>query len=302
MVGKRGDENPDRVSFFEAHNLPTDNPYTNANVMAATARQSTTENPMFHFSMNWPEEEKPSIDTQREVAKQIMQRFTVRDKLNAKGVPDEYKQFDEYQWQVFGHKDRPHTHFHIQVNRVHPETGRAADVGMFKNKMREIGNELEREHGWRIVTHERDEDQSRTITRDEHYMNERKGADYVHLTKGEAKALAQALRERISESESWVELDIYLGSADLSIQPKGARGHILVNSKGEYAKWSEVAAKGVTVKKLEEAYGQTFADYEQEKAELEVLEQHEDSIRDQLKERFAKSRSRSRDRDFDREM
>lgn len=113
-----------RVAFTHTENLPTDNAeqalkcmaYTalhqdalkRANGSAATGRKLAK--PVYTYSLSWAPDETPSQEQMIAAA---------RETLEALGLSD-------HEVLMVAHNDEPHPHIHLIVNRVHPETGKAA--------------------------------------------------------------------------------------------------------------------------------------------------------------------------------
>lgn len=118
-VGKASAE---RVTFTEVLNMRTSDPEKAAKVMAWTALHAAqlkeaagikatgrkTENPVYHFSLNW--EPGENIPHQEMVE-------TAKSALAALG-------YETHEAVLAVHRDKPHQHIHVVVNRINPETGK----------------------------------------------------------------------------------------------------------------------------------------------------------------------------------
>lgn len=99
--------NPDRVDWIYSRNLPTEDPETAARIMAATARGAhSSQAPVYHFAISFD----PGDPVNREMMMQVADRTLAALRL------------DDHQVVIVAHRDRPHPHMHVVVNRVHPET------------------------------------------------------------------------------------------------------------------------------------------------------------------------------------
>ena len=96
----------------------------------ATGRK--LEKPVFAFSVSWHPEQKPD--------KAHMLADTAK---TAAAVLD----LAEHQTDFICHNDEPQPHIHILVNRVHPETGKAATLSRSKAKLSAWALEYEQKHG-----------------------------------------------------------------------------------------------------------------------------------------------------------
>ena len=123
-----------------------------------TASQSARcQKPLYHLIISWD----PN-DVSNEQRKTIDELGENTDKLGAETVTNEEMimvaqrmlknlGLEEHQAVVARHRDRPHPHMHILVNRVHPVTCTAwrgsKDYATIQRTLRS----LEREYGWREV-------------------------------------------------------------------------------------------------------------------------------------------------------
>lgn len=100
----------ERVAWTAARNLPTDDPELAATFMRATAALSQrVEQPAYHLVVSFAPEDPVDRAMAERVADRVLERLGL----------------GEHQAIIVAHRDRPHFHVHILVNRVHPETGRA---------------------------------------------------------------------------------------------------------------------------------------------------------------------------------
>lgn len=144
----------ERVAWTHTENLLTRDPDKAWKVMAYTCMvqeqlkqasgQARTgrklEKPVFTYSLSWHEEDRP--DREHMLA-------TAQRSLQALGLTG-------HEVLIVGHRDTKHPHCHVIVNRVHPVTGRAADVRFSKRKFSEFARTYEHERGV-IRCHQREE-------------------------------------------------------------------------------------------------------------------------------------------------
>jgi hypothetical protein len=123
----------ERVAWTHTENLLTDDPEKAWKVMAWTARQQamikqqagTTatgrklQKPVFAFSVSWHPEQKPD---------QGHMLATAQAAAAVLGLSG-------HQAIYVCHNDEPQPHVHVLVNRVHPETGKAATLSRSKAKL-----------------------------------------------------------------------------------------------------------------------------------------------------------------------
>jgi Relaxase/Mobilisation nuclease domain len=138
-------ETKERVAWTHTENLPTDDPEKAWKVMAWTANHQSTiksaagtratgrklEKPVFAFSVSWHPEQKPDKAHMLETAKAISEL------LGLSG----------HQALYVCHNDEPQPHVHVLVNRVHPETGKAATLNWSKTKLSQWSLAYEKQHG-----------------------------------------------------------------------------------------------------------------------------------------------------------
>lgn len=98
----------DGVAWVVTRNLPTDDPELAVTFMTGTAALSAkVEKPTYHIALSFAPDDP--------VDRALMER--VGDRVLA-GLG-----LAEHQAMIVAHRDRPHPHLHMIVNRVHPETG-----------------------------------------------------------------------------------------------------------------------------------------------------------------------------------
>ncbi|MCV0381726.1 relaxase/mobilization nuclease domain-containing protein [Nitratireductor sp.] len=114
----------ERVAFTYTENLPVNDPARAIDCMAYTAMHQNDikaaagaartgrklTQPVYTYSLSWAPDEEPTKEEMIEAA---------RESLKALGL-------DEHETLMVAHNDEPHPHIHVIVNRVHPETGKAA--------------------------------------------------------------------------------------------------------------------------------------------------------------------------------
>ena len=97
---------------------------------------------------------------------------------------------------IVAHKDRPHAHMRLMVNRVHPETGRAWDRWQDRVTTQRVLREEERALGLREARGQL------------HQLEGQPMADRSRVTSGEyretARSGAEPLVEQIRKRASWL--------------------------------------------------------------------------------------------------
>ena len=142
--GEPAPESSERVEWVETRNLATDQGDRAARIMAATAEASSElkrlagvsaagrklEKPVCHYSLNWAKDEKPDRE-------EMM--GAVEGSLKALGM-------EGHQALIVAHGDgQPHVH--VIVNRVDPESGKAAGLSRSKLKLSEWAGKYELDQG-----------------------------------------------------------------------------------------------------------------------------------------------------------
>lgn len=145
-------ESSERVMFTETVNMLTNDPERAAKVMAWTAEHANelkqvagvvstgrkAENPVYNYVLAWAPDQTPD--------REHMTEFGLKS-LKALGL-------EEHEALFIAHNDTDHMHLHIMVNRVHPETGKMANMGHDKNILSRLAQSYEQETG-RIYCPER---------------------------------------------------------------------------------------------------------------------------------------------------
>lgn len=135
----------DRVAFAHTENLPTRDPDAAARFMAWTAMNADTlkaraggsakgrklSQPVYTYSLSWAPGETPSAAEMIDAARETMRELGIQ----------------EHEALIVAHKDEPHPHVHVIVNRVHPLTGVAAKLSNDHLKLSGWAEAFERRQG-----------------------------------------------------------------------------------------------------------------------------------------------------------
>lgn len=135
----------ERVAFTHVENLHTANAEQALKEMAWVALRADQikkqagvkpggrkqENPVFHYSLAWHPEQEPTHEQMIEAG---------QASLKVLGL-------EGYQAVFVAHADEPHKHLHIIVNRVHPDTGKMANIDFGKMRLSRWAEEYEKTHG-----------------------------------------------------------------------------------------------------------------------------------------------------------
>jgi len=135
----------DRVAWTHTENMLTRDPDLAWKVMAYTAKSQDRlkeasgqvatgrkcEKPVMAYSLSWHPEQDPDKD-------HMLQ--TALDSLKVLGL-------SEHECMIVAHRDTPHRHVHVIVNRIHPITGLVASNSHSYRKLSSFALEYAREHG-----------------------------------------------------------------------------------------------------------------------------------------------------------
>jgi hypothetical protein len=230
--GKGGTPSPDRVQWVLAHNLGTDDVELAAKLMQATASSSPRcKKPVYHLMVAWHERERPSAEVQQAIALKTLQ-------LAGLG---------EYQALVMGHGDTPHRHFHVMLNRVHPDTGKAWKTTDDYRKFDRIMRQLSDEYGFEYVPAHRfnpeltDELQQLPDSRAHRAAKGGAKTGRVKWSKAASREMGEYLSETLDRAGGVDDLEELAASLGLEFEAKGT-GYVLGNAEG-YATLSSLALK-----------------------------------------------------------
>ena len=143
--GERERLTSDRLAWSETLNLSTSDPERAWRIMADTAMSQAElkaaagekatgrklTKPVYAYSLSWHPDEKVTREEQLDAA---------RESLKVQGL-------DGYQTIILAHSDEPQAHVHIVVNRVHPETGKAATLSNNTLKLSKWAEGYEQKRG-----------------------------------------------------------------------------------------------------------------------------------------------------------
>lgn len=188
----KGQATKERVLWTQTENMLTDDPDLAWKVMAYTALEQNRlkeasgqkatgrklQKPVFSYSLAWHPEQNPDQEHMLE---------TARKSLAVLGMTD-------YETLIVAHRDEPHRHVHIIVNRVHPITGLAAGLSNTKKKLSDFAHAYEQDNG-KIYCQQREENiQKRQEGRKTRYADPNILAAWEEAVDG--KSFAAALKKR----------------------------------------------------------------------------------------------------------
>lgn len=241
----------ERVAWTELRNLGCRQENA-AHVMHATSQlgHGAVKEPVYHLSISLAHGESLSKDQWSSV----IDRFLAR--LGMEG----------HQALVVAHNDKPHQHVHVMVNRVHPDTLKAARIWRDQVICSQVANELEKELGLRVLT-----------------SRERRDAlepEESQRTAGEEKAMAHGnkdyptigIADRArpilqSTLHSWADLESRLQDEGLTLEIHGAGLVIREIGKPHRVAISRIhrpASSG----RLAQRFGQTYKQWKDREREV----------------------------------
>ena len=237
LTGSDGNH-PERVEWTAVRNLPFENPELSSSVMGATATlNSRVEKPVFHVSIGWPPEEKPTRAEIEETADRVLKDLGLQ----------------EHQALLVAHNDTDHTHVHLMVNRVHPDTLTTWRNGHDWQRIEDSLRQIEKEKGWRRVPghHGR-------ISEASHQ---------------EAASIKDRSREPLRTARSWHDLEEKLATKGLALR---ARGRGLVVTDGSLYVKASAIHRSFSRPQLEERFRQTYRGWRNEvRAVHQIARQHQ---------------------------
>ena len=161
----KGARTSDRVAFTETVNLPTNDADRGIAQMIDTATQAhllkqqagitggrPLQAPVYCYSLAWHPSEAPTKAEQLEAVQATLKRLGVSDR----------------QAVIIGHNDTDHTHVHVMVNRVCPNTGKASTMSNDRLILSDWAYEYREQRGELHFCPEREKNREK-----------RKGGEYV---------------------------------------------------------------------------------------------------------------------------
>lgn len=239
----RDRQTPERVEWVAMRNLEGVTPETAHIIMQATAKQSKrVKKPRQHLIVSWAHEDAPS--TEQMVA--IMDQTLTDLGLN------------EHQAMLIAHNDTNHQHVHAIINRVHPETYKAARDSHERLKLRRSLIRQEQEHGLKQTPYKSKGRQPQRVF-SEIEIAKRTGTDeLLRFSKERCLKLKEELAYSFNAANGWSSLDGMLKQRGYRVIMSG-RG-VRITKGVHYAKLSDVMPPKLSTKQLTERWGR-FSDY-----------------------------------------
>lgn len=146
------------------------------------------------------------------------------------------------------HNDTDSLHFHIAINRIHPETHRAVDVHRSKEVLGDMCERLEAELGLKRTRHRRREGSAKKGR----YRDFEAKTGRQSLTKW----MQDVCLDGLLAARDWSEFQRVLDSHGLTLRERG-RGFVFLSGDGASAKPSDVS-RDLSRSKLEARFGGPF--------------------------------------------
>lgn len=216
-----------------------------AKEMRATAeRAQRVEDPVLHLLLSWPEHERPGAEAIFGAARHALKRLGLL----------------EHQYIFAIHDNTGNRHCHIEVNRVHPRTFKAARLEWMHKTLHRAAREVEIENGW---AHDKglfevlEIDGRKVIVeaaeRDRLQAGTSYGANQAEAWSGEISleswckgSPAESLRAAMAGATSWQDLHQVLANFSLELRDSGGRGmrvqDVSAPTEGEPGKGMAVSA------------------------------------------------------------
>lgn len=168
------------------------------------------QKPFFHAYVRLPASETLTPEQWQTAADRIEKRLGFTDQPRAV---------------AFHYKDDGETHMHVAWSRIDLDTMRAIDPGLYKNKLKELCREMERDFGLTIVRNERDPDQkTRAAGRDEFEQSRRLDTDLT--------AIRETIRDCWDRSDSGRAFSAALEQEGLILARGDRRDFVIVDAEG----------------------------------------------------------------------
>lgn len=230
-----------RVAWIEARELAADEDWVAVGrIMSATAARKPRlrGSAAYHVAVSWGADENVPPELQRRAMQKLVSMM----------------ELDGYQVLGVGHHDTAQDHFHLLVNRVHPETGRLWSAHFDYNRWSQAAREVEMEMGFHVVAGRERGKQGRAgeVSNREYWEARRMGSEpFGRLVRG---VTFDAFEEYARTGDISV-LEAKLARFRLRIEPAaGGRGYRVTDGR-EIVKLSAVAARGVSRRLAEQGYG-----------------------------------------------
>jgi len=225
----------EKCIYYGARNFTNEDPYVQTSEMIDLAEKSRSPDPIVHYVLSWPEDEKPTNELVEEAVDIFLKELKMKDHQTIYGL----------------HADTDNYHLHIEINRVHPENHKCIEInnGFDIEAIHIAKARIEIAQGWRIENDTRykfleDGKAVRARTdQDKALKPKQKIVDMEHRTgeKSDIRTALETENEKIKTAiergapkilkgaETWEQLHRELASKNLRYETKGNGAVIIVD-------------------------------------------------------------------------
>lgn len=245
-------EDREKAEWKEAHNLAGDHKNHYVRMMEDTASMSKAEKPVYHLSVSYAPGDNPTKEMMIQDGQEILKKLGL----------------EEHQAVFVGHQDTDHKHFHLMVNRVHPERGKAWNPWQDKQKCKAIFRQIEQARGYEI-TPEKNWGKGQDLTRGEYKQFAEGGLEKMPL---KARAEFYQIDQILKEAKGWEDVRREFANIGLRIKRKGRGGVVEDRASGQTLKLSRVGRE-YSFGRLEKRFGK-LKEFERALAAHKELKKH----------------------------
>lgn len=245
----RNERTSNRVAWFSTRNLMAEDSLTARNIMIATAlsaerlkRESgikatgrKTNKPVQDLTLAWHPSETPTRPEMEAAANEVIKLLGI----------------EEHQIAIYCHKDRPHPHIHLLINRVNPHTGKTATFSNAHRKLDRWANKYELRRG-NIVTKQRAAKFRRMAKAKEMWPDDAERRAHVERKRKEAKESSP----NRPENKRWAKLK----AAQVRANAGRQKSEIADSAASEMTKADERQSSVVELDALSGCVGAATAD------------------------------------------
>ncbi|WP_175484967.1 relaxase/mobilization nuclease domain-containing protein [Jannaschia pohangensis] len=238
-----------RVAWVSTRNLMTDDSLIARNIMFATAMSAEglkreagikatgrkTTKPVQELTLAWHPGETPTRAEMESAANEVIKLLGI----------------EEHQIAIYCHRDRPHPHIHLLINRVHPHTGKTATFPNAHRKLDKWANQYELRRG-NIVTKQRAAKFRRMAKAKEMWPDDTERRAYVEQKRKEARERSP-IRPK---NQRWDKLK----AAQVRADAERKKSQIADSAASEIAKADERQSSVVELDAMSDAGGIVTAD------------------------------------------
>lgn len=245
----RHERTSNRVAWISTRNLMTDDSLIARNIMIATALSAErlkreagvkatgrkTTKPVQELTLAWHPGETPTRAEMEAAANEAIKLLGI----------------EEHQIAIYCHRDRPHPHIHLLINRVHPQTGKTATFSNAHRKLDKWANQYELRRG-NIVTKQRAAKFRRMAKAKEIWPDDAERRAYVEQKRKEARERSPVR----PKNKRWDKLKAAQARADAARK----KGQVTESASFEITKADERQSSGVELEARSDAGGTVTAD------------------------------------------